>query len=60
MLNGASYQVESENLEKFGFEVGVGFAFTINNNINISLQYQGNLKKDYQDYSGVFNVRYNF
>ena len=60
MLNGASYQVELENLEKFGFEVGVGFAFTINNNINISLQYQGNLKKDYQDYSDVFNIIYNF
>ena len=59
-MNGASYQIESENLEEFGFEVGVGFTFTINNNINISLQYKGNLKKDYQDHSCVFNIIYNF
>ena len=56
---GAGYQVKGESLDRFGIETGLGISATLNN-IELSLDYLGGFKKDYQNHSGIIKAKYHF
>lgn len=59
VLSGGSYQIEGEKLNRFGVEAGVGVSATLNN-LDVSLDYLGGFKKDYQNHSGMIKATYHF
>ena len=56
---GAGYQVKGESLDRFGIETGLGVSATLDN-IELSLDYLGGFKKDYQNHSGIIKAKYHF
>ena len=58
--NGSSYTVNGKALERFGVEVGAGLTAEFRNNIEVSLDYEGRFRKDYQDHSGLLRFKYKF
>jgi outer membrane autotransporter protein len=60
LANGSSYVVMGDKLEKTLFEVGTGLGVDINNEWNVSVSYEGKFKDNYQDHTGLLNVRYGF
>ena len=56
---GAGYQIKGESLDRFGIETGLGISATLNN-IELSLDYLGGFKKDYQNHSGIIKAKYHF
>ena len=60
LANGSGYLAEGDNMERFGFEMGVGASVKVLNNLDIGLSYEGKFKKDYSDHTGLLNVKYNF
>lgn len=59
VLSGGSYQIEGEKLNRFGVEAGVGVSATLNN-LDVSIDYLGGFKKDYQNHSGMIKATYHF
>ena len=59
LANGAIYEIESKELEKFGGELGLKLGFVVND-FEISLKYEGQFKKDFTNNSGLIDFRYNF
>jgi len=60
LANGSAYNVSGEALDEFGMEFGAGLTAEVNDNIELSLGYEGKFKKDYQDHSGLINAKYKF
>ena len=60
LANGSTYAVEGENLDRLGFEFGAGISADINDNVEISLGYEGKFREDYQDHTGMINAKYKF
>ena len=60
LANGSAYAVEGEALDRFGMEFGVGVTAEVNNNIELSLGYEGKFREDYQDHTGLINAKYKF
>lgn len=58
--NGSSYIINGSNLERFGVEVGGGLTAEVDDHIEMSLGYEGRFRDDYQDHSGLFNIKYKF
>lgn len=58
--NGSSYSVNGKALDRFGIEVGGNITAEINDNVELSLGYEGKFREDYQDHSGLINFKYNF
>lgn len=58
-VEGLGYQVKGESLDRFGVETGVGVSATLDN-IDLSLDYLGGFKKDYQNHSGMIKATYHF
>jgi len=58
--NGSSYSVNGKALDRFGVEVGGNLTAEINDNVELSLGYEGKFREDYQDHSGLINFKYNF
>lgn len=58
--NGSSYSINGKALDRFGIEVGGGLTAEINDNVEMSLDYEGKFREDYQDHSGMINFKYNF
>lgn len=58
--NGSSYSVNGKALDRFGIEVGGNVTAEINDNVELSLGYEGKFREDYQDHSGLINFKYNF
>ena len=59
VIGGGDYQIKGERLHRFGFETGVGVTATINN-LDLSLDYNGGFRKDFQSHTGMLKVKYNF
>ena len=60
LANGSAYQVNGEALDRFGMEFGAGVTAEVNDNVELSLGYEGKFREDYQDHTGLINARYKF
>ena len=60
LANGSAYAVEGEALDRFGMEFGAGVTAEINDNVELSLGYEGKFREDYQDHTGLINAKYKF
>ena len=60
LLNGASYTYETEEMDRFGIEIGVKMGLEIDKRTEIGLEYEGLFKGDYTNHTGVANVKYHF
>ena len=60
LVNGSSYSVSGKPLNRFGVELGAGVTAELNDNVEVSLGYEGKFRKDYQDYTGLINAKYKF
>lgn len=58
--NGSVYQIEGENLDKFGLEVGAGLTLDVGNRLEMAVSYEGKFRKDYTDHSGLVNMKFKF
>ena len=60
LVNGSSYSVTGKPLNRFGVELGAGVTAELNDNVELSLGYEGKFRKDYQDHTGLINAKYKF
>ena len=60
LANGSAYAVEGEALDRFGMEFGAGVTVEVNDNVELSLGYEGKFRQDYQDHTGLINAKYKF
>lgn len=60
LANGSAYTVNGEALDRFGLEFGAGVTAEINDNVELSLGYEGKFRQDYQDHTGLINAKYKF
>ena len=60
LANGSAYAVEGEALDRFGMEFGAGITAEVNDNVELSLGYEGKFRQDYQDHTGLINAKYKF
>lgn len=58
--NGAAYETQTRHLNRIGFELGGAFHLNFLETTDISLGYEGRFRKDYQDHSGILDIKYNF
>jgi len=59
VIGGGSYQITGERLHRFGVETGVGLEASVGK-WNLSLNYDGGFRKDYQSHTGMLRAKYNF
>lgn len=60
LANGSAYQVNGEALDRFGMEFGAGVTAEVNDNVELSLGYEGKFRENYQDHTGLINAKYKF
>lgn len=60
LANGAVYNVKNTHLKRLGYEFGAGVTTAVNDKVELSVGYEGKFRKDYQDHTGLFNVKYHF
>lgn len=60
LANGSSYAVSGDALERFALEVGAGVTADVNDEFEFALSYTGKFRDDYQDHTGLINVKYKF
>ena len=60
LANGSAYTVDGEALDRFGMEFGAGLTAEVNDNVELSLGYEGKFREDYQDHTGLINAKYKF
>ncbi len=60
LSNGTSYMVECRALNRFATELGVGVTTTVNDNLDLTLSYEGKYRENYRDNTGMLNIKYNF
>ncbi len=60
LLNGANYAYETEEMDRFGIEIGVKMGLELDKRTEIGLEYEGLLKGDYTNHTGIANVKYHF
>ena len=58
--DGSSYMETGEAIERYGVEAGAGVTVSIANSAEIALTYDGKFKKDYQDHTGMLNLKIKF
>lgn len=58
--NGAAYTVKGESLKRFGVEAGAGLTISFGNDAELSLSYDGKFKPNYQDHTGMVNLKVKF
>ncbi len=59
VVGGGNYQITGERLHRFGVEAGVGVTATVGA-WDVSLDYFGGYRKDYQSHTGLLKAQYNF
>ncbi len=58
--DGSSYTATGEAMKRFGVEAGAGLTIGLGNMSEIALTYDGKFKKDYQDHTGMVNLKIKF
>lgn len=56
----SSYVASGDPMERFGVEAGAGLTVAFGNSAEINLSYDGKFKKDYQDHTGMVNLKVSF
>ncbi len=57
--NGVTYKLTGRSLDKLGIEGGLGFNFNLGK-ADLSLSYEGQFRKDYQNHTGLLQFKYKF
>lgn len=60
LINGSTYQVTTDKMDRFGVEVGARVGLDINRKAEVSLEYEGLFKGDYTNHTGLANLKYKF
>ena len=60
LVNGSHYTVKTENLDKFGIEIGARVGLDINKRAELALEYEGLFKGDYTNHTGLASLKYKF
>lgn len=60
LANGSAYAVEGDALDRFGMEFGAGVTTEVNDDVEFALGYEGKFREDYQDHTGLVNLKYKF
>jgi len=60
LANGSAYQVRGEALDRFGVEAGLGLTAEVDDNVEVSLGYEGKFRDHYKDHTGLLNAKYKF
>ena len=58
--DGSSYVAAGEHLKRLGAEIGAKAAVRLNNDVEVSLTYDGAFKEHYQNHTGLINVSVGF
>ena len=58
--DGSSYVAAGEHLKRLGMEIGAKAAVRLTNEVDLSVSYDGAFKKDYQDHTGMLNLKLMF
>jgi len=56
----SSYQVKSEQLNRFGIEAGVGVAAELTEQVELALNYNGQFRSNYFNHTGALKFKYSF
>lgn len=59
IIGGGNYQITGDRLHRFGVETGVGVTGTIKD-WDLTLEYNGGFRQDYQSHTGMLKAKYNF
>lgn len=59
VIGGSSYQINSKRLNRFGVETDVGVEAIVGD-WNLSLDYNGGFRADFQSHTGMLKAKYNF
>jgi len=59
VTGGGNYQITGERLHRFGTEAGVGVGATCGD-WELSVDYNGSFRKDFQSHTGMLKAKYNF
>lgn len=60
LANGSAYIVDGEALDRLAVEFGAGLTAELNDNVEMSLKYEGQFRDDYEDHTGLLNIKYKF
>ena len=60
LANGAAYSVDTDNLKRFGYELGAGVKTYVNDEWELGIGYEGKFRQDYQDHTGLISAKYHF
>ena len=60
LVNGSRYKVVTENLDRFGIEVGARVGLDINQKTEVAVEYEGIFKGDYTNHTGLASLKYKF
>lgn len=60
LANGSTYNVTGRALKRLGGEIGLAVTTDINDNVELTAGYEGRMRKDYYDNSGILKLKYNF
>lgn len=60
LANGSTYNVTGRALKRLGGEIGLAVTTDINDNVELTAGYEGRMRKDYYDNSGMLKLKYNF
>ena len=60
LANGSTYAVSGKAMNRFGVELGAGVTAEVNDNVELSLGYEGKFRDNYQDHTGLINAKYKF
>ena len=59
VVGGGDYQVNGKRLHRFGVEAGAGVSMTVGA-WDLSADYRGGYRKDFQSHAGMLKAKYNF
>ena len=59
IIGGGNYQIVGKRLSRLGGEIGAGVT-TTTGKWDLSLEYNGGFRKDYQSHTGLIKAQYNF
>ena len=60
LVNGSRYKVVTENLDRFGVEIGARVGLDINKKTEVAVEYEGIFKGDYTNHTGLASLKYKF
>ncbi|MBE6449179.1 MAG: autotransporter outer membrane beta-barrel domain-containing protein [Alphaproteobacteria bacterium] len=60
ILGNASYTVKGQRLPRFGVETGVGVQMNVADRLNVNVDYDLGVRRDYMSHTGTVSLKYNF